>query len=92
MAYDFADVNDRSPPKLDIEPADPRDLEALVTCLELAAIILTTESGKVLTKEALFAEAQATAGPECPISDHDLGIILPFAKFLKRAPGGYVLK
>ena len=56
-------------------------------------IILTTESGKVLTKEALFAEAKATAGPECPISDLDLGIILPFAKFLKKLPGGgYVLR
>lgn len=92
MAYDFAHADDRSPPQLGIKPADPRDLEALVMCLELAAIILTTESGKVLTREALFAEAKTIAGPECPISDLDLGIILPFAKFLKRAPGGYVLR
>lgn len=92
MPYDFADADDRSPPKLDIKPADPRDLEALVTSLELAAIILTTESGKVLTKDALFEEAAALAGPECPIAEQDLNIILPFTKFLKKVPGGgYVL-
>lgn len=89
MSYDFDGCTDRDPPKLvsDYRP-DPRDLEVLVTALQLAAIELSPVTTATFTAAELFAVARSTAGEDCPIYERDLRIILPTCKFLRRLHGG----
>lgn len=67
--------------------ARSRDLEAIVTLLEVAALSLTTEPGKTFTLEQLVAEAREIAGEE--VSLRDIKIVLEKGKtsFLKHVGG-----
>lgn len=67
--------------------ANPKDLEVIVTMLEIAAIYLTPEVGSRFTREALFAQANEIAGPKLQLDERDLRIVLPFMKSLQRHPG-----
>jgi hypothetical protein len=67
-----------------IAVADPKDLEALVVLLEVGALYLTGEPGATFTGCELLAEARAIAGPELPVEDGDLRIVLQHAGFLKK--------
>lgn len=73
--------------------ARARDLEAIVTLLEVAALSLTTEPGKTFTIEQLIAEACDIAGEH--VSLRDIKIVLEKGKtsFLRRVGGKqYCLK
>lgn len=67
---------------------DPRDLEVLVTLLQLAAIELTPSTGALFTKRQLFDQAMAFGGDELGVATSDLSIVLQFSKFLGRGPKG----
>lgn len=83
MAYDF-ESDDRSPPYTTVAWTDPSDLEALVTLLEIGAIVLTKNASRGFTEAELFAEAQALAGPEMPLNVADLRIVLRGCKTIER--------
>lgn len=97
MAYDMdvgqerfsGDVRHRLPP---IDPGRSRDLEAIATLLEVAAMSLTTAPGATFSTEQLIAEALDIAGAE--VSERDIKIFLKKrANFLIRIPGrGWALK
>lgn len=71
----------------DLPPADPKDLEVITCCLELAAIELTPKSDATFTREELYTTAQKYAGDDCVLDPKDLDIVLPFVKFIQKLPG-----
>lgn len=69
----------------------PRDLETLVTLLELAALELTPTEGTTFTRAELIERAKEVgcfAAGEAPYVDHDLSIVLKGARFVRRMKGG----
>lgn len=62
--------------------ASPRDLETIITLLEVAALSLTTEEGATFTREQLIREAKATGGEEIDLRDEDIDIVLQKQGFL----------
>lgn len=62
--------------------ASGRDLEAIVTLLEVAALSLTTEEGATFTRDRLIAEARDIGGPEIDLRDEDIDIVLTKQSFL----------
>lgn len=73
-----------------VEPWDSRDLETIVTLLELAAITLTTKPKAVFTREALIQEAHRYAGPKIRLDERDIGIVLPHMQhILRKVKNGY---
>lgn len=87
MSYDFDDCADRHAPIIKMEPMDSHDLEAIVTLLEITAIMLTNKSGDQFTKEELVAEAHRISGRDFALHQVDVDIVFPFLKFLKKHPG-----
>jgi len=67
-----------------------RDLEFIVTCLELAAIHLTDKPGDVFTFEQMLKVAKQYDGGE--LDEADARIVLANAGFLRRVPGGLALR
>jgi hypothetical protein len=65
---------------------DPRDLEVLVTLLQLAAIELTPSTNTLFTERQLFDQAMALGGDELGVVRSDLRLVLRFSKFLGRGP------
>jgi hypothetical protein len=59
-----------------------RDLETIVTLLEVAALSLTTEEGATFTRERLIKEAREIGGPEIELRDEDIDIVLVKQGFL----------
>lgn len=62
--------------------ASGRDLEAIVTLLEVAALSLTTEEGATFSRERLIKEARDIGGPEIDLQDEDIDIVLTKQSFL----------
>jgi hypothetical protein len=60
----------------------PRDLETIITLLEVAALSLTTEEGATFSREELIREAKLTGGPEIDLRDEDIDIVLQKQGFL----------
>lgn len=73
-------------------PNETRDLEAIVTLLELAAITLTETPSSTFTKNELLVCARDYAGPEIDIRDSDVDIVLEKASFLKSGRDCFSLK
>ena len=90
MSYDFDGVADRSAPVLTGPPYRPypRDLEHLVTLLQLAAVDLSPSTGSTFSRDELFTKAHEWAGGESDPPDVDLVIVLPGCRFLQRLTGG----
>lgn len=88
MSYDFELAADHLPPTPTITPSDRRDLEAIVTLLELAAICLTVAPGTSFTAEELISEARRLGGYEIDLDETDIRIVLGNAGFLKKEAGG----
>jgi hypothetical protein len=88
MSYDFGSSIDLTPPTLDTPAAQPKDLEAIVMLLELAAIYLTTSPGASFTEQQLLAQAQAIGGDEIKLDPADIKIVLGKSGFLKKTPDG----
>jgi hypothetical protein len=71
-----------------VPSADPRDLEALVMLLELAALYLTDSPDSTFTATQLLDEARKIAGEDLAFDENDMRIALANAGFLKRETGG----
>ena len=92
MPYDF-DGADRSPPEVTGPTPDPKDLEVIVTLLQLAALELTPEPDMSFTFEDLLKQALVIGGSEVVLDSVDVQVVFPFLGFLKKLPGGrYSLK
>jgi len=69
--------------------ANGRDLENIVTLIELAAIHLTPKAGAVFTADELYEEAVWYGGESIELLRVDSDIVLKSASgILKREPGG----
>ena len=73
-------------------PSSPKDLGVIATLLEVAALSLTTEVGKILTVADLIREAREIGGDEAQFDENDVKIVLHKAGFLKKVAGGYLLR
>jgi hypothetical protein len=91
LAYDFDSTPGRSPPRVDTPAQHPKDLEAIVTLLELAAIFLTPKPGTMFTFDALIEQAHEISGPDCLIDPRDARIVLPFMKSIRKRGRGLCL-
>jgi len=69
-----------------------KDLEAIVTLLEVAALTLTTEPNATFSFERLCDEARELGGDEVTINDRDVKIVLEKASFLEKMGREYRLK
>jgi hypothetical protein len=87
VSYDVEVVVGHAPPKVQIKQALPKDLEAIVMALELAALYLTTEPGAEFTAAELIAEAKKIGGDKFVIEEGDIKNVLGKAGFLKKVPG-----
>lgn len=92
MSYDRDETVPDGPVAHPYPPSNPRDLWILITVLTIAAIELTNNEGDQFTLEELFARAKDIAGPECPVSDIDLAIVVKGADILRKRKGKYQLK
>jgi hypothetical protein len=90
MSYDFETVTDRrvNRPATTDYVAQPKDLEAIVTLLHLAAIELTPSTGTEFTTEQLLTKARELSGDEFEVDEKDVRIVLGKPGFLKRVSGG----
>lgn len=88
MSYDFDTATDLLPPPISTVPSDRKDLEMIVTLLELAAIYLTTSPGSLFTTDELITEARKLGGDEIGLDEGDIKIVLGKAGFLKKETGG----
>jgi len=66
-------------------PLDPRDLEGIVSVLEIAAIYLTEDPESTFTEAELLAKAHEISGADFPFQDVDARIVLRHASFLSRS-------
>lgn len=75
------------------DTAHPRDLEALLTLLELAALELTPTAGATFTCDELVALALEISGADSGVEARDLRLVLRGSNFLRReAVGRWSLK
>ncbi len=63
------------------------DLEAIVTLLEVAAILLTPTAGTLFTRDELFAQMHELGGDEITVDERDATIVMQHMKSLKRHAG-----
>jgi len=87
MSYDFEHATDRTAPAVTNLIPNERDLEAIVTLLQLAAIELTPLSGTEFTAKELVERARELGGDEVRIELEDVDIVLGKAGFLKKTSG-----
>jgi hypothetical protein len=73
-------------------PSDPRDLEVIMTVLELAAISLTENPDSSFTMEQLLEKARELGGSAVRVDENDIKIVLGKAGFLKKEGGRFRLK
>jgi hypothetical protein len=64
--------------------ASAKDLEAIVTLLEIAALSLTTMPGETFTLDRLIKEAREIGGDEIDLDERDIKIVLEKATFVQR--------
>jgi hypothetical protein len=90
MAYDFDVAGDRyvlesgHRHRVRNMPDQSRDLETIITLLEVAALSLTSVPGATFTHERLIAEAKRIGGPEVDLREDDIKIVLQKQSFLKK--------
>lgn len=98
MSYDFEDLPEGYVPSPVVVAATPpmqaNDLELIVLCLELGALMLTNKPGDVFTYEQLVEKAHEMGdSPGVVFDDLDAKIIVGAGTgFLKKVRGGYVLR
>jgi hypothetical protein len=90
MPYDGPSEATPTSPK--IAAAPPRDLEAIVSLLELAALSLTDKPGARFTEEQLIEEAQSIAGDEFTVLAWDVKLVIGKSGFLKKIGREFTLK
>lgn len=72
--------------------AHSKDLEAIATLLEVAALSLTTTPNATFEFDDLIGEARELGGKEMSIDERDAKIVLSKASFVRRAGSRYHLK
>lgn len=96
MPYDVALERYRptgdEPPRYQNEPVPAKDLEILVTLLEVAAISLTTGPEATFTRDELIEEARRLGGEGIVIDEKDVRIILEKASFVTWTAGALRLR
>jgi hypothetical protein len=65
------------------EPVASKDLEALVTLLEVAALSLSDNPESTFSRDELIQEARLMAGTEFEIDERDARIVLEKATFVR---------
>jgi hypothetical protein len=88
MAYDFDGVEAWQRPTVSAPMLDQRDLEGIVTLLQLAAIFLTPMPESTFTAKQLIEQAKELGGDEFSILEKDAEIVLKHSSFLKKLPRG----
>jgi hypothetical protein len=63
------------------------DLEAIITLLEVSAILLTPTAGTLFTRDQLFAQMHELGGSEITVDERDARIVLQHVRFLRRHAG-----
>ena len=66
-------------------PAHARDLETIVTALEVAALSLTTHLGATFTRDRLIREARDIVGDDIDLQEEDINVVLKKQSFLKHS-------
>lgn len=69
-------------------PTPKRDLEVLVTLLEIAALSLTDNPDSQFTKDELFKEVRGLAGGEYLVQSVDLETVIKGCSFLHKTGNG----
>lgn len=97
MSYDAEDMQQAEPPSGSVRPMAhkvyARDLEAIVTLIELAALELSPESEVTFTRDALLETARMFGGPHIDILEKDFDIVLRKSSFIKKVGANeYYLK
>jgi hypothetical protein len=92
MSYDLELVPSGVSPAPIITPSDPRDLEAIMILLELAAISLTEDPDSSFSMEQLLDRARELGGSAVRVDENDIKIVLGKAGFLKKEGGRFRLK
>jgi hypothetical protein len=94
MPYDIDIALERieDGPQLRNSPPPAKDLEAIVTLLEVAALSLTTELGSTFSIGRLIREARDLAGDEIDLDERDAKTVLEKASFLEREGNDYRLR
>ena len=96
MAYDVASAEltyDTGRPALQKNTQlSSKDLGVIATLLEVAALSLTTEPGKVFTIDDLIREAHEIGGDAGRFDKSDVKIVLHKVGFLKPVAGGYQVR
>lgn len=77
-----------SPPVHSKPAVNSRDLEAIVSLLEIGALSLTPVAGREFTREELIAEAQKIAGPDFDLHEVDCDIVLTGMGYMLRKKSG----
>ena len=91
MAYDFDVAQERFAiesgrrSRVSNKSADARDLETIITVLEVAALSLTTHPGATFTRDILMREARRIAGEDLDLQEEDINIVLQKQSFLRRS-------
>lgn len=78
MAYDHDDTPGIAvaPTPRKAEKVSPRDLEAIVTVMDIAALCLTNAPDDTFTFEQLFAEMNNLGGPDLQFEERDVRTVL----------------
>ena len=100
MAYDVADVaqerfslENGHRTRLSNSPTGrARDLETIVTLLEVAALTLTTAPEVTFTHAQLIGKARELSGNQIDLQEEDIDIVLKKQSFLERAGSELRLK
>lgn len=91
MAYDDDHYRDHTNHSLVdvpvIQASGSRDLETIVSLLEMAAISITTVSKPTFTRDELLREARKYGGNEITLEDTDVDLVISKAGFLKKESG-----
>jgi hypothetical protein len=88
MAYDFDAATDRKAPIVTTYVPESRDLDAIVTIMQLAALDLTPARGTQFTTKELLERVRELGGAELGIREEDIKIVLGKSGFLKKLAGG----
>ena len=92
MPYDIGEVvyesggNRRQ--RVKKEAVNGRDLEAIVTTLEVAALSLSPKDDSTFTQDQLIAEARSLCGDAIALQEEDIKIVLTKHNFIKKAGKG----
>ena len=71
---------------------DPKDLETIVTLMELAAIYLTSKPEDSFTEAQLLSQMHELASPEIKLDDVDIRIVLGTSRLFKHVDGRLALR